>query len=576
MQGNKGGGSSKGSLGPPDPKVTGAQGGSTRAGNAAAVVGKRSALSTAGVAARAACKAAEASAPAPAVDGSASAEAAGGGGAGVPAAPPPLPPPRASPPKRPLSATSAAAAGTSHAAATAGGDQAPGAPRAAATSAGGNQAPAAPRAAWGSSLSALQLPGEGEEEGEWEWDGMEDLEQPGIEGHPCNFMRFPNAVLCACGSCFREELSNTSNHPDAYRPPHQVWCTCTSCGVLGQTGMERPGCSCGWTIEQLNEFFGLNGESNPPAGGDYRLRGGPWRSCGCTPEHLYEHGGAGAGESNPPAGKDFRESNPPAGGDFRLRGGDEGGEGNAPGDGALGARKDRTLDMLRTRLEKRDHMRTLPPSDADLLQASRCPISALHLLHNNSGLGDHRDLFQLTYCTLTKEERALAIEGAKKALKRVAEETKGAQGNITKAYQAAINPDRILYACACCGESNFSAVGGYSRVSLARMGPLRYSNSLKDVERWERITRAHGLVEEESGRTYDCVFNYYPVLPGGEEAAPPREDHYHLIPDFVDTDASGNTSAMLCKRERERERESFIYIDVSPFVPLCARLFVCQ
>jgi hypothetical protein len=43
--------------------------------------------------------------------------------------------------------------------------------------------------------------------------------------------------------------------------------------------------------------------------------------------------------------------------------------------------------MLRTRLEKRDHMRTLPPSDADLLQASRCPISALHLLHNNSGLG---------------------------------------------------------------------------------------------------------------------------------------------------------------------------------------------
>jgi len=264
-----------------------------------------------------------------------------------------------------------------HAAATAGGDQAPGAQRAAATSAGGNQAPAAPRAAWGSSLSALQLPGEGEEEGEWEWDGMEDLEQPGIEGHPCNFMRFPNAVLCACGSCFREELSNTSNHPDAYRPPK------------------------------------INGESNPPAGGDYRLRGGPWRSCGCTPEHLYEHGGAGAGESNPPAGKDFRESNPPAGGDFRLRGGDEGGEGNAPGDGALGARKDRTLDMLRTRLEKRDHMRTLPPSDADLLQASRCPISALHLLHNNSGLGDHRDLFQLTYCTLTKEERALAIEGAR-------------------------------------------------------------------------------------------------------------------------------------------------------------------
>jgi hypothetical protein len=128
---------------------------------------------------------------------------------------------------------------------------------------------------------------------------------------------------------------------------------------------------------------------------------------------MNEFFGAGAGESNPPAGKDFRESNPPAGGDFRLRGGDEGGEGNAPGDGALGARKDRTLDMLRTRLEKRDHMRTLPPSDADLLQASRCPISALHLLHNNSGLGDHRDLFQLTYCTLTKEERALAIEGAR-------------------------------------------------------------------------------------------------------------------------------------------------------------------
>jgi hypothetical protein len=61
----------------------------------------RSAFGNAGVAARAARKAAEASAPAPAVDGSASAG----------------------------SATSAAAAGTSHAAATAGGDQAPGAPR---------------------------------------------------------------------------------------------------------------------------------------------------------------------------------------------------------------------------------------------------------------------------------------------------------------------------------------------------------------------------------------------------------------------------------------------------------------
>ena len=198
--------------------------------------------------------------------------------------------------------------------------------------------------------------------------------------------------------------------------------------------------------------------------------------------------------------------------------------------------------MLRTRLEKRDHMRTLPPSDADLLQASRCPISALHLLHNNSGLGDHRDLFQLTYCTLTKEERALAIEGAKKALKRVAEETKGAQGNITKAYQAAINPDRILYACACCGESNFSAVGGYSRVSLARMGPLRYSNS---------------LVEEESGRTYDCVFNYYPVLPG-----------------------AAATLAQCSARERERERERVFYIyrcvPIRPPMPLCARLFVCR
>ena len=337
-----------------------------------AMAESRSAFGNAGVAARAARKAAEASAPAPAVDGSASAG----------------------------SATSAAAAGTSHAAATAGGDQAPGAPRAA-------QAAAVDKVHREDKFLSHTERNKRKPCGTMQ--RHEPSAYPGVA--VLLFAAAHGALEDACS------LSTAAACATSTRAPRAA---ATSAGGdqapgAASTGQPAPAATSGVEVDEcpldMLRVRLWDGLQDSPTGRGFFRR---WEAA--KGQATAAAAAASTGQPAPAATSGMEEDvleDSPASEGFRLRGGNEGGEGNAPGDGALGARKDRTLDMLRTRLEKRDHMRTLPPSDADLLQASRCPISALHLLHNNSGLGDHRDLFQLTYCTLTKEERALAIEGAR-------------------------------------------------------------------------------------------------------------------------------------------------------------------
>jgi len=151
---------------------------------------------------------------------------------------------------------------------------------------------------------------------------------------------------------------------------------------------------------------------------------------------------------------------------------------------------------LRERLQ--DLQLDSPPCPSDFVNASRDPISALTLLYNNSGLGTNGALFELSHCALNAAQRATYIEAAKAELRGEAEETAAAQDGIGAAYRAATSAGRFIYVCACCGVSNFEGTGDYRRVPLARLGPLRYTDSEGDVGRWERITRAHALVEAES------------------------------------------------------------------------------
>jgi hypothetical protein len=175
--------------------------------------------------------------------------------------------------------------------------------------------------------------------------------------------------------------------------------------------------------------------------------------------------------------------------------------------------------------------------DGDMANASRDPYAAVNLLAACSGLGGNDPLFELKYCNLTAPQRAEQIKLANELLANNTKEIKDAQPRILKDYREASSEEQLSYVCACHGEKNFKEIGEYRLLSLAEMECLRYSaGSASDVERWGRITRAHTRVEEESGRPYSMVFNYMPQR-GSGEALPPMTDHFHLIPEFVDTDS---------------------------------------
>jgi hypothetical protein len=165
-----------------------------------------------------------------------------------------------------------------------------------------------------------------------------------------------------------------------------------------------------------------------------------------------------------------------------------------------------------------------PPERMDMENASRDALAALHLNQYNTGLGNNRALHDLYYSELTGDERAEQIEKAKSELAEEAKVTAAAQVTIGASYRQAINAERIIYACACCGLLNFSTTGEFRRMSLGSLEPLRYTGSAADTERWARITHAHALTEAESGKRYDCVFNYYPPM------APPMAPHAALPP----------------------------------------------
>jgi hypothetical protein len=201
---------------------------------------------------------------------------------------------------------------------------------------------------------------------------------------------------------------------------------------------------------------------------------------------------------------------------------------------------------LTERFLAKDHMLDTPPKPMDMENASRDALAALHLNQYNTGLGNNRALHDLHYCELTGNERVEQIKKAEIELAAEAKETAAEQIKIGETYRQAINAERIIYACACCGLLNFSTTGEFRRMSLERLEPLRYTGSAADTERWARITHAHAHTEAESGKRYDCVFNYYPPMaPHAESVAlPPMGEHYHLIPDFVDVELI--TGAQVC------------------------------
>jgi hypothetical protein len=61
--------------------------------------------------------------------------------------------------------------------------------------------------------------------------------------------------------------------------------------------------------------------------------------------------------------------------------------------------------------------------------------------------------------------------------------------------------------CACCGERNNSATGGYRRVPLERMKRLRKTASPENVARWERIARALALLQSCTYCVLRCLRN---------------------------------------------------------------------
>jgi hypothetical protein len=179
---------------------------------------------------------------------------------------------------------------------------------------------------------------------------------------------------------------------------------------------------------------------------------------------------------------------------------------------------------LKERFAHKYHMLDTPPEPMDKENASRDALAALHLNQYNTGLGNNRALHDLYYCELTGDEREEQIKKAESELAAEAQETADLQVEIGANYRKAINAERIIYACACCGLLNFSATGEFRRMSLESLEPLRYTGSAADTERWARITHAHALTEAESGKRYDCVFNYYPPM------APPMAPHAALPP----------------------------------------------
>jgi hypothetical protein len=144
--------------------------------------------------------------------------------------------------------------------------------------------------------------------------------------------------------------------------------------------------------------------------------------------------------------------------------------------------------------------------DGDMANASRDPYAAVNLLAACSGLGGNDPLFELKYCDLTAPQRAEQIKLANELLVNNTKEIKDALPRILKDFREANSEEQLSYVCACHGEKNFKEIGEYRLLSLAEMECLRYSaGSASDVERWERITRAHTRVEEESGKPYSMV-----------------------------------------------------------------------
>jgi len=173
--------------------------------------------------------------------------------------------------------------------------------------------------------------------------------------------------------------------------------------------------------------------------------------------------------------------------------------------------------------------------------AAQDEFDALHLLWHNTGLGTQRALFELHHChnTLTPHEREALIAKVKLEVKEETKKKKAAQPGIAQRYREHNNDQQRLYVRACCGERNKEDTGNYTKVPLEAMEALRFNGSNKDVLRWRRIEAAHAETEAESGLPYSGLA--------------PSHDHFHLIPEFVDTvhPPAGSTeapthSAMLC------------------------------
>jgi hypothetical protein len=184
--------------------------------------------------------------------------------------------------------------------------------------------------------------------------------------------------------------------------------------------------------------------------------------------------------------------------------------------------------------------------------AAQDEFDALHLLWHNTGLGTQRALFELHHCDNTPEQREALIVVVKSDVEAETATKKAAQAGVKQRYREHNNDQQRLYVCACCGERNKEDTGNYTKVPLEAMEALRFNGSNKDVLRWRRIEAAHAETEAESGLPYSCVFNYWPPTQPGVALAP-SQDHFHLIPEFVDTvhppagSAEAPThSAMLC------------------------------
>ena len=184
--------------------------------------------------------------------------------------------------------------------------------------------------------------------------------------------------------------------------------------------------------------------------------------------------------------------------------------------------------------------------------AAQDEFDALHLLWHNTGLGTQRALFELHHCDNTPEQREALIKEVKREVEAETATKKAAQAGVKQRYREHNNDQQRLYVCACCGERNKEDTGNYTKVPLEAMEALRFNGSNKDVLRWRRIEAAHAETEAESGLPYSCVFNYWPPTQPGVALAP-SQDHFHLIPEFVDTvhppagSAEAPThSAMLC------------------------------